>query len=299
MDYQTLQKRIQDTGILPEIPASGDGARIASSLDKACLPAALIDFRGEDRSETVRIMRMNCRGMLIGAFTGEDPSAASLAAAAGCDFVLADGVNEECLALCREKGIAVIPGCASKSDADRAKSLGLPLVALKNENQDYQEIIDLTSNGKSKFCARIDQKIAAVDWTKEGAYDEIAANAEAALLREIGFKPYHLGMNSRDRDDALTKAKTLSSLFGVPMIETRRSFLIGDLAEVMMLPYLGYHGHMGVHTNNLRLAMAYLKRKGVELNMATYEENADGEPVIVYLNEEVGGFAIHLTQAPR
>lgn len=297
MDKNTLRKTLEEMVILPEIPTGGDEAKIASSLKNAGLPAALLDFCAADRSESVRIMRSSCDGMLIGAYAGKEPAILDRAIAAGCDFVLTDGIDQKQIAASLEKGVPIIPICASWEDFQRLNVSDIAFVALRKDEPEQSGLFIMdASKGSPKPVARIDRTIVSGEWTEEGAYEKITADAETALLEEIGFEPYHVGLNSKDRDEALVFASRLSSLFRMPMIETHRSFLIGDLAEVMMLPYYGAHGHMGVRTRNLRLAMGYLKRKGVEFNMATYEENEDGIPKIVYLKEEIGGFAVHLTQ---
>ena len=58
----------------------------------------------------------------------------------------------------------------------------------------------------------------------------------------------------------------------------------------------GEKGHIAVKTNSVPRAIAYLTRNGVKIDMTTVKNSLAGQPVFVYLADEIGGFAIHLTQ---
>ncbi len=56
----------------------------------------------------------------------------------------------------------------------------------------------------------------------------------------------------------------------------------------------GTHGHIAIGTNDIERAMAYLRRAGVEFDMAS-AKGPDGGPLkALYLKEEIAGFAVHL-----
>ncbi len=115
------------------------------------------------------------------------------------------------------------------------------------------------------------------------------ANEEMYRILEIGSG--HLGINAQNYEDASRLMQRLTILLGQPAFETWRSFLIGNLIEIMHYPYRGQNGHFGILCNNLARTMQYFRTRGVQFDMTTYEDNA-----IVYFCGDYGGFEIHLTQ---
>ena len=99
------------------------------------------------------------------------------------------------------------------------------------------------------------------------------------------------------RREAENIAGAFSSLFGMQKKTGNSSVFAGTAVEAMKSPYLGKNGHIAVKTKNIERATAYLERCGVKLNWSSAKKSADGALVAVYLEEEFGGFAIHLVQA--
>jgi 2-dehydro-3-deoxyphosphogluconate aldolase/(4S)-4-hydroxy-2-oxoglutarate aldolase len=60
--------------------------------------------------------------------------------------------------------------------------------------------------------------------------------------------------------------------------------------------FLGELGHIGIKTNNVGLAKEYLSEKGIEFNMETAKYDQDGNLTVIYLKNDIGGFAFHLMQ---
>ena len=58
----------------------------------------------------------------------------------------------------------------------------------------------------------------------------------------------------------------------------------------------GKFGHIGVFTLSMRRALAYFKAHGIATREEFKNVNAKGELVAVYLEEEVGGFAVHIVK---
>ena len=65
--------------------------------------------------------------------------------------------------------------------------------------------------------------------------------------------------------------------------------------EVMKSMYLGKNGHIAIRTNSVPLAIAELAKKGFVCDMTTAKYKG-GRMVVVYLKDEIGGFAVHLLQ---
>ena len=62
----------------------------------------------------------------------------------------------------------------------------------------------------------------------------------------------------------------------------------------------GTHGHISMVCNNVERALAYLKQFGFKpvMETAKWMGKAEASPLkVVYLDKEVGGFAIHLKRA--
>ena len=55
-------------------------------------------------------------------------------------------------------------------------------------------------------------------------------------------------------------------------------------------------GHIGLRTNYLERAVSYLENMGVEFIEESKKYNAKGGLQVIYLKEEIGGFAVHLVQ---
>ena len=54
-------------------------------------------------------------------------------------------------------------------------------------------------------------------------------------------------------------------------------------------------GHVGIRTNYIERAVAYLQLKGIELDME-HAKYKNGKLNLVYIKKEMGGFAFHLVQ---
>ena len=75
------------------------------------------------------------------------------------------------------------------------------------------------------------------------------------------------------------------------------SIFAGTALEVMKTPYLGKNGHIAIRTNYIERAVNYLTTVlGVEFNEESAKRDAKGALKAIYLQEEIGGFAVHLVQ---
>ena len=63
----------------------------------------------------------------------------------------------------------------------------------------------------------------------------------------------------------------------------------------MKKPFRGAKGHIGIKTNFVDRAKAYLERQGFEFDesSASYKE---GRLNAIYLKDEIAGFAFHIVQ---
>jgi len=61
----------------------------------------------------------------------------------------------------------------------------------------------------------------------------------------------------------------------------------------------GAHGHFGIYVENIHAALDYLERAGYKVDYSTAKFAADGSMRLVYLTDEINGFAFHLTTTRR
>ena len=64
----------------------------------------------------------------------------------------------------------------------------------------------------------------------------------------------------------------------------------------MHKPYLGKNGHVAIATNFPDRARAYLEKQGIKFNEETAAYDQKGNLKVIYLKDEICGFAIHLVK---
>ena len=113
---------------------------------------------------------------------------------------------------------------------------------------------------------------------------------------DFGFELLYLGINQSGKEEGTATAKLLAELFGFPLRETEGSWFANEQCEVMKKPFRGTLGHFAIATNDAAGARKWLESKGIAFDesSAAYDEN--GKLKLIYSNNEIGGFAFHLTQ---
>ena len=84
-------------------------------------------------------------------------------------------------------------------------------------------------------------------------------------------------------------------MFYLEQRETPGSIFLGTGFEVLKRQYLGTHGHIAIATNFIDRAVAHLALKGVNIKEETRDVR-NGKLAAVYLDMEIGGYAVHLLQ---
>ena len=67
----------------------------------------------------------------------------------------------------------------------------------------------------------------------------------------------------------------------------------------MKSPFLGTKGHIAIAANSVERAKTYLERKGVVFQEDSAVYRKDGKMQAVYMQNEIGGFALHLVRNPK
>lgn len=105
-----------------------DAKPLGEALCNGGLPCAEVTFRTEAAEESIRIMNESFPEMLVGAGTVLTTDQVDRAVNAGAKFIVSPGFDEEIVDYCLEKGITVLPGCATPSEVAKAVKRELEVV---------------------------------------------------------------------------------------------------------------------------------------------------------------------------
>ena len=126
-------------------------------------------------------------------------------------------------------------------------------------------------------------------------FDEITRISARAVSTMLGLSLAHVGINSASPAEALQGAELLARLLKMEFKEGASSVFVEKQFEFVKQPSRGAHGHLAIGTNFIHRAIAYLSSQGVAVLEETRNEK-NGKLASVYLEKEIGGFAIHLLQ---
>ena len=314
-------EKIGKIGIVPviKIDDAEKAIPLAEALIKGSLPVAEVTFRTEEAAEAISLISEKFPDMLVGAGTVLTKEQVDSAIKAGAKFIVSPGFNPNIVKYCIEKDIPMIPGCSSPSNIEAALELGLDtvkffpaeaaggLAMIKAMSAPYGNVRFMPTGGISpkNLCEYLSfKKIVACggSWMvtdallKDERYDEIERLARQAVTTMLGFKVIHIGINSSNSEEALKAAKLFEAFFGMMLNEGENSIFMDDVIEIMKYDGRGTNGHIAIGTNDIRRAMHYLSGKGVTFCEESKIYDANGNLSLVYLDGEIGGFAIHLKQ---
>jgi len=314
-------EKIGKIGIVPviKIDDAEKAIPLADALIKGGLPVAEVTFRTEEAAEAISLISEKFPDMLVGAGTVLTKEQVDSAIKAGAKFIVSPGFNPNIVKYCIEKGVPMIPGCSSPSNIEAALELGLDtvkffpaeaaggLAMIKAMSAPYGNVRFMPTGGISpkNLCEYLSfKKIVACggSWMvtdallKNERYDEIERLARQAVTTMLGFKVIHVGINSSCSEEAIKAAKLFETFFGMILNEGENSIFMDDVIEIMKYDGRGTNGHIAIGTNDIRRAMHYLSGKGVTFCEESKIYDANGNLNLVYLDGEIGGFAIHLKQ---
>ena len=117
----------------------------------------------------------------------------------------------------------------------------------------------------------------------------------------FGLRLAHVGVNTTSPEEAAATADAFCALLSVPRGEEPFpvSSFAGSLVEVMNNGGRGERGHIGLHVDDIDAAQAFYEARGVEFDESSRKlcPDGSGRTYLIYLKQEVAGFAIHLTIA--
>lgn len=313
--------QIQKIGIVPVVVLNDakDAKPLAKALCAGGLPCAEVTFRTSAAEESIRIMSTNFPEMLVGAGTVLTTDQVDRAVAAGAKFIVSPGLNPKIVKYCIEKGVPVTPGTTNPSDIEQALELGLEVVKffpaeaagglkmIKAMAAPYVNMKFMPTGGinADNLTEYLDfPKIIACggSWmvssalVEAGKFDEIEALTREAVNNMLGFELKHIGINCTNDQEADNIASSFEKIFGFTKKTGNSSIFAGTAIEAMKVPFLGAKGHIAIQTNYIERAVNYLETQGVVFNKDSAKYNAKGAMVAIYLQDEIGGFAVHLLQ---
>lgn len=313
--------RIGKMGIVPVIKLeyAKDAVPLAKALCDGGLPCAEVTFRTAAAEESIRLMKQAFPGMLIGAGTVLTTEQVELAVKAGAVFIVSPGLNPKVVRYCVDREIPITPGCSNPSDIEAALELGLEVVKffpaeaagglamIKAMSAPYVNMKFLPTGGINaknltsyldfaKVIACGGSWMVSDELIKAGEFDKITALTKEAVTQMLGFELRHIGINAKDENEADQVASSFERLFGFVKNVGSSSIFAGTGIEILKKPYLGQKGHIAIQTNYIERAIFHMKAQGFTFNEESRKYGKNDKLVAIYLNEEIGGFAVHLVQ---
>ena len=304
-------------GIVPvvKIDDTAKAEKLAEAMIKGGIPCAEVTFRTDAAEEAIRRMTTAFPEMIVGAGTVLNKETAERAVKAGAKFIVSPGLDEGTVRWCQENGIPVTPGVSSASEIQKGVNLGLKVLKffpaessggvkmLKDLGGPFPQVKFMTTGGINtanlEEYARAKNVLAVggswmvkADLINEDKWDEIEALCREAVTKLQGFELAHFGINAKCKDCAEAMTKKFGA-FGMIPSATSKSFFMDKSIEIMNENGRGTHGHIGYKVNNVQRAMNYVKNLGYTIAEDSYTYDASGKVKFFYVNEEIGGFAIH------
>lgn len=106
----------------------------------------------------------------------------------------------------------------------------------------------------------------------------------------------HIGINANGIEDVKRMEQFFKNAFHLEIKEGSASDYAGPSIEIMKRASRGCAGHIAMGTDDCERAVVDLKSRGFEVDMSTAKYLPDGTLKVVYLKDELNGFAIHITK---
>ena len=321
MDNKKFLEQLECTGIVPVIKLenTADAVNLAKALYDGGIHCAEVTFRAEGADKVISDMVKAYPDMLVGAGTVLTTEQCDRAVEAGAKFCVAPGLNPKVVEHCLKKGVPFTPGVANGSQIEQAMELGLDFVKFFPAEQagglPYIKAISapyasmkfmptggVNENNLNTYLAFKKIVCCGGSWivpdklVKAGKWEEITALCRSAVNKMLGFDIAHIGLNCENEAEASDVASKFFNMFGWEQKVGNSSIFSGSQIECMKSPFKGKNGHIAVATNSVRRAVYQLKHQGIEVDMSSAKYDADGRMTVVYLKDEFGGFAVHLTE---
>jgi 2-dehydro-3-deoxyphosphogluconate aldolase/(4S)-4-hydroxy-2-oxoglutarate aldolase len=316
----TTLARLGEIGLVPviKIDDASKATGLAAALVDGGLPCAEITFRSEAAAAAIKAIRKAHPEMLIGAGTVINAELAQKAVDAGADFIVAPGFNPSVVDWCLARGVPIVPGVNGPANIELCLERGLDVLKFfPAEASGGVAMLDALSGpfGQLSFMPTggVDMRnladyarrsnVLAVGGTwmvkaeliQSEDWPAITALCREALVALHGFSFAHMGINQGSESEAAATA-SLFALLGLAPKAGASSIFSGPAIEVMKSPFRGAKGHIAFSCCSIERALAYLGQYGFH-GVEETAKREKGKLTVIYLDKEIGGFAIHLLKA--
>ena len=320
MTKEELFKTFHDIGLVPvvKIDDASKAEKLAKAMIDGGIPCAEVTFRTDAAEEAIKKMSAAYPEMLVGAGTVINAKLAEKAVNAGAKFIVSPGFNPETVEWCISHNIPVVPGVCTPSEIEMGLSMGLDVLKffpaeasggvamLKDLSGPFSQVRFMTTGGinpnnlpdyakASNVLAIGGSWMVKADLIANENWEEITRLCKEATVKLQGLELAHVGINLPDADAAANVADEFAKL-GLEIKNGNSSIFMNKEIEVMKKNYLGKNGHLAFRCYDLERTVYFLKNKGFTVKEDTVAYDAKGRMKVCYLNEEIGGFAIHLVK---
>ena len=190
---------------------------------------------------------------------------------------------------------AGVTAVASAEQARKVAQLGAKFIALDSPSASqalWAQETDLICVPASQLPGGLSPVPYAVAQDEKSLTDFLKKEIRSML----SFDLKHVGINCPNEATSSKTADTFAQIFGFTKEDRGGAYFAGDIIEIMKKPFYGQHGHIAIATRSAESAAYYLEHAGVKFNWESAGYNPDGRLRVVYLQEEIGGFAVHILQ---
>lgn len=312
--------KLENLGLVPviKIEDARKAVSLANAISDGGLPCAEITFRTEAAGEAISAIAKARPDMLVGAGTVINIEYAKRAVDSGAKFIMSPGFNPSVVDWCLDHNVPIIPGVNNASGIEIGLEKGLEVFKFfPAEASGGTAMIDalagpfphisfiptggIDAKNLSDYARKGNVLAVGGSWMVKSEliesenWDAVTALCKEAIVALHGFSFAHVGINQADETEA-TATANLFAHFGFTPKSGNSSIFNDTIIEVMKSPMRGTKGHLGLKCWNIERALAYLEQfgfRGVE-ETAKRENNRLS---VIYLDREIGGFAVHLVRA--
>ncbi len=312
---------ISSIGIIPVINITD--TKYAQPLAQALMSEGIstieVTLRSECSLEAISEIKKNYKDMLVGAGTVLDCETVDKAIAAGADYIVCPGYDEEIVDYCLNKNIEIFPGCTGASEIQRAYKKGLRYLkffpaelnggvdAIKLLSGPFKGVkfiptggINFSNLDKYLSCNAVaacgGSFMATSDQLKNEDFEGIRLACRKAMDISLGFEFAHVGINHDSNAEAKNTADDMAKTFRMSVNEGNSSIFVGTTVECMKSNYYGQKGHIGFKTRSSARALAWFEKQGYHVIEESIRRKSDGSVLSAYLEKEIGGFAVHIVE---
>lgn len=314
-------KKLGDIGLIPviKLDTPDQALPLGRALLAGSLPVAEVTFRTNAAEKSIKILSSELPDLIVGAGTVLTTEQADAAINAGARYIVTPGFNPKVVAHCVERGVPITPGVTSPTQIEQALEMGLEVVKffpaenaggtgmLKAFAGPYGNKISFIPTGgvnaKNLHDYLSMPNVHAVggswmvpgDALAAGEYDKIEGLCREARMLSLGFRLLHIGINPFGDEDAVSAAKMLSAMLGMPIKDGNSSAFVGTGFEIMKVQGRGEHGHIAIETLSVERALEWFAGFGAKPVEETVIKKS-GKMMLAYIDKPFMGFALHVNR---